>query len=287
MTRAWRRFSTIHIFCLTGLGLILSGGCSHKSKPYTPDLTPVKPPEQLYGEAETLLARKNYGQAAKSFEEVDKQHAFTATARRALLRAAEAYYANRDYDKAADSAQRYIMLNPNEGDITYAYYLFGLSNYATIKDHQRDLDPAVRSLKALSYILKTNPKSSYAQDAEAKVAILQELLAAKEMDVGRYYLRSHNYTGAINRFRTVLALYPMTKHMPEALMRLTEAYLRLGIIPEAQTAASILVRKYPDSSWTKAAVAALQKNGLSPVAEPGSSVDKLMEKSSQTPPEKR
>jgi outer membrane protein assembly factor BamD len=287
MTRASRRFSRIPIFCLAGVGLILGGGCSQTSKPYTPDLTPVKPPEQLYSEAEFLLTKKRYEQAAKGFEEVDKQHAFTATARRALLKAAEAYYVNRDYDKAADAAQRYIMLNPNEGDVTYAYYLFGISNYGEVRDHQRDLVPAQRAVKALSYIVEQQPKSPYAQDAAAKAAFLRELLAAHEMDVGRYYLKSHNYTGAINRFRTVLAVYPMTKHMPEALMRLTETYLRLGVIPEAQTAAAILIRKYPDSSWTKTAVAALHKHGLVPAYESGSSVGKLLQESSQNPTKTR
>jgi outer membrane protein assembly factor BamD len=283
MTGRIRYFSKIYILCLAGTGLMLSGGCSLKGKSYTPDFTPVKSPDQLYQEAEHLLASKNYSQAAKNFEEIDKQHAFTATARRALLRAAEAYYAHSEYSKAADSAQRYIMLNPGEGDIAYAYYIFGVSNYAEIKDHERDLDPATRALNALSHIVKNYPQSAYAQDSAAKVAIIQELLAGKEMDVGRYYLKNHNYTGAINRFRTVLSLYSTTQHMPEALMRLTEIYLRLGVIPEAQTATAILLKKYPHSSWTRNALNLLKKNDIPPVEDPTSSVEKLLKEGSPKP----
>ena len=187
-------------------------------------------------------------------------------------------YQNGSYDDAIASAKRYIALYPSSPDIPYAYYLEGMSYYNQIPDISRDQGRAAKAVEVFTVITDKYPKSEYAQDASYKLQVARDQLAGKEMLVGRYYLNQHNYAAAINRFREVLFKYQTTRHAEEALMRLTEAYLALGVPSEAQTAAAVLGHNYPESSWYKDAFALLQGGGLQPQEDQGSWISKAYHK---------
>jgi outer membrane protein assembly factor BamD len=183
-------------------------------------------------------------------------------------------YQHSSYDDAIASAQRYIALYPTSSDIAYVYYLQAMSYYNQIPEISRDQDRAAKATALFALIVEKYPKSEYAEDSRYKLQVTRDQLAGKEMLVGRYYLNQHNYSAAINRFREVLAKYQTTRHAEEALMRLTEAYLALGITNEAQTAAAVLGHNYPDSIWYKDAFALLKNDGLQPHEDQGSWISK-------------
>ncbi len=233
---------------------------------------------RLYNKAVAELRGKNYIKAAKEFDEVERQHPYSSWARRAMLMSAYSNYEANNYDAAIVSARRFIQLHPGNKDAAYAYYLIGVSYYEQISDVNRDQEATKKALKALSEVKRRFPDSSYAKDAERKILLTKDHLAGKEMTVGRYYLRRLAYVAAINRFRTVITDYQTTSHTPEALHRLTEAYLALGINSEAQTAAAVLGYNWPQSQWYRDAYAALASGGLQPNENKQSWISKTVKK---------
>jgi tetratricopeptide (TPR) repeat protein len=169
-----------------------------------------------------------------------------------------------DYDDAISTGRRFVQLYPADADAAYAQYLVGMSYYNQIPDVTRDQERTEKALIALDEVVRKWPKSEYANDAKQRVMVARDQLAGKEMDVGRYYLKQRNYTGAVNRFREVLVRYQTTRHVEEALMRIAEAYMALGIVPEAQTASAVLGHNFPDSPWYKNAYDLLQSGGTAP-----------------------
>ncbi len=242
---------------------------------YTTKVLPDVPGQEIYDQALARLYRKDYTGAAKKFEELEKQHPFTQWSRKSLLMQTYSYYEGGKYDDAAASATRYVNLYPSTPDTPYAMYLVGMSLYNQIPDITRDQENAERAILVFSQLVEKYPKSEYAEDAKFKVTVARDQLAGKEMSVGRYYLRRNNFAGAINRFRSVLAKYQTTRHVEEALYRLVEAYLGLGVTHEAQTAAAVLGHNYPDSQWYKDAYARLTGRGLQPRLSPGSWISNL------------
>jgi outer membrane protein assembly factor BamD len=228
------------------------------------------PPDVIYGNANKLIDRGKYGDAAKAFEEVDINHPYSQEARKAILMAAYAYYKAGKYDDAVGSADRYLTLHPGTQESYLAQDIIGMSYYDRVLDPKRDQTMARKSLTAYDTLLQRYPESRYAAEAQNRARILRDLLAANEMVVGRYYLRHNNFLAAINRFRSVVTDYQTTEQVEEALMRLTEAYMALGIINEAQTAAAVLGHNFPDSQWYKHAYALLGKQGLKPQQHEGS-----------------
>jgi len=241
---------------------------------YKTEITPEVPAEDMYNQALAKLQSKDYEGAAKKFGEIDKQHPYSQWQRKALLMTIFSQYQNGSYDDAIASAKRYITLFPSSPDLPYAYYLEGMSNYNQIPDINRDQGRAAKAVELFTQLTEKFPKSEYAEDARYKLQVARDQLAGKEMDIGRYYLSLHNYAAAINRFRQVLFKYQTTRHAEEALMRLTEAYLALGIPNEAQTAAAVLGHNFPDSVWYKDAYALLQGGGLQPHEDQGSWISK-------------
>lgn len=189
-----------------------------------------------------------------------------------------AQYSAGQYDDAVASAKRYIGLYPSMSDTAYAMYLAGMSLYNQIPDVSRDQEQAQKALDMFTDLVTKFPKSEYVDDAKYKIQVVRDQLAGKEMSVGRYYLTRHNYTAAINRFHIVLAKYQTTRHAEEALYRLTEAYLGLGITDEAQTAAAVLGHNFPDSDWYHDAYNLLQGGGLQPSENKGSWISKIFQK---------
>ncbi|MGA7456987.1 MAG: outer membrane protein assembly factor BamD [Methyloceanibacter sp.] len=256
------------------LGLLLSvsllAGCGSLwgDKEVVED--PNEPPNVIYKKAETLADRGKFGDAAKQYENVDINHPYSQEARRAILMAAYAYYKAGKYDDAISAADRYLTLHPGTQEADLAQDIIAMSYYDRVLDPKRDQTSARKALAAYDTLIQRYPESRYAAEARNRQRILRDLLAAQEMMVGRYYLRHNNFLAAINRFRVVVTDYQTTEQVEEALMRLTEAYMALGIVNEAQTAAAVLGHNFPDSKWYSHAYGLLGKVGLQPQEHGGS-----------------
>ena len=251
-------------------GLLALGGCGTFTDPEVPNITSPNPPETMYGEADTLLDGKSYGNAAKKFEQVDREHPYSPLARKSIVMSAYSYYKAGAYPEAISSAERYVTLHPGTKEAALAYNIIALSYYDQVKDPKRDQTRTRKALQALQTVVRRYPDSRYAEKAKNRINITMDLLAASEMNVGRYYLKQRNYLASINRFKVVVTEYQTTAHAEEALMRLTEAYMALGITNEAQTAAAVLGHNFPDSKWYPHAYSLLEQGGLEPREVQGS-----------------
>jgi outer membrane protein assembly factor BamD len=234
------------------------------------DLAKDEPAEVLFNDGLARLQNRNYDGAARKFAELDKQYPYTNWSKRSLLLQTFSNYENRNYEDAISNGKRFVQLYPADKDAAYAQYLVGMSYFNQMPDVSRDQERSQRALLAMDELINKWPQSEYVPDARQRVAVARDQLAAKEMDVGRYYLEKRNYTGAVNRFREVLTRYQTTRHTEEALLRITEAYMSLGIVQEAQTAAAVLGHNFPDSQWYKDAFKLLQSGGLEPRENEGS-----------------
>jgi outer membrane protein assembly factor BamD len=228
-----------------GLSLLVLAACSSTPK----DTYVEKPVEQLYNTAMDDLVAENWKTAAKDFEEVERQHPYSVWATKAQLMNAYALYEASKYDDAILGLDRYIQLHPGSRDVAYAYYLKSLSYYTQIVDVGRDQRVTERALKSLDEVIRRFPDSRYARDARLKLDLTRDHLAGKEMEIGRWYERQGQFIAAINRFKRVVDTYQTTTHVPEALHRLTECYLALGVEDEAVKTASVLGYNYPGSEW--------------------------------------
>ncbi|MAW80682.1 MAG: outer membrane protein assembly factor BamD [Parvularcula sp.] len=208
-----------------------------------------RPVEILYDLAVRDLERKRYDRAIAYFEEVERQHPYSSWARRAMLMKAFAYYQGNDYEEAVTALDQFIALHPGNKDIPYAYYLKAMCHYERIRDVGRDQEFTNNAVETLTDVVRRYPNTEYARDARLKLDLTYDHLAGKEMYIGRFYLKQNKHIAAINRFKKVINDYQTTSHVPEALHRLTEAYLELGIIEEARAAAAVLGYNYPGSRW--------------------------------------
>lgn len=242
---------------------------------YETKVIPDTPPETLYNQGLVDINSKDYDKATKKYSALEKQYTFSQWERKALLMETFSQYQAGNYDDAIGSAQRYIGRYAQASDLDYVYYLEAMSYYNQIPDVTRDQDRAQKASIVFQQIIDKFPKSQYADDARYKLQVTRDQLAGQDMMIGRYYLQQHNYTGAINRFRDVLAKYQTTRHAQEALLRLEEAYLALGIVSEAQTAAAVLGHNFPDSPWYKDAYAKLQQGGYHPQEDTNSWISKI------------
>ncbi len=227
-----------------------------------------QPVEQIYNDAAKLLEQRRWTEAASAFEEVERQHPYSSWARRSMLMTTYARYQANQYDDAISAAQRFISLHPGNEGAPYAYYMIAISYFERILDVGRDQKMTEDALKALDEVVRRFPETDYARDARLKVDMTYDQLAGKEMAVGRYYLRQGQTLAAINRFRTVVdtARFQTTTHAPEALHRLVEAYLTLGLVDEAQRAAAVLGYNYPGSDWYAQTYALMTGQGVSVVS---------------------
>jgi outer membrane protein assembly factor BamD len=240
---------------------------------------PDEPADKLYNEGLFLLNNKqDYKEAAKKFEEVDRQHPYSEWARKALIMSAYAYYEGREYEESINAAKRYVTLHPGSPDAAYAQFLIGSSYYDQIPDVSREQGRTEKALQALEEVSRKFPDTEYAASARKKIEVARDQLAGKEMETGRYYLKQRKLTAAINRFKTVVTQYQTTRHVEEALMRLAECYMALGIVPEAQTAAAVLGHNFPDSRWYKDAYTLVRSGGVEPREDQGSWMSKAFKK---------
>ncbi|HVF95260.1 MAG TPA: outer membrane protein assembly factor BamD [Sphingomonas sp.] len=214
----------------------------------------------LYSAAKKRLDQGRYKEAAQLFDEVERQHPYSIWARRAQVMSAFSYYLARDYTQSIQSAQRFLSVHPGNRDAPYAYYLVALSYYEQIKDVTRDQKITRQALDSLGELTRRYPNTRYAADARLKIDLVNDHLAGKEMEIGRYYETRGQWLAATMRFRTVIDTYQTTTHAPEALMRLTETYLALGVPAEAQKTAAVLGRNYPGTIWYERAYKLMQDN---------------------------
>jgi outer membrane protein assembly factor BamD len=238
-----------------------------------------EPADKLYNEGLYLMnQRKDPKAASKKFEEVDRQHPYSDWARKSLLMSAYAFYNAGDYDSCIGAATRYVTLHPGSPDAAYAQYLIAASHYDQIPDVSRDQGRTEKAIAALDEVVRKYPTSEYAVSAKAKLEGARDQLAGKEMEIGRQNLEKRNYIGAINRFKTVVTQYQTTRHVEEALARLTEAYMAIGIVAEAQTAAAVLGHNFPDSRWYKDAYNLVKSGGVEPSEDKGSYISRAFKK---------
>lgn len=239
---------------------VLQAGCAGKKKEELAYIE--RPAEVIYAEAFDKLETKRYIEAAKLFDEVERQHPYSEWARRAMVMGAFAHYQNNNYDDAIKTAERYVALYPSGETTAYAYYLISLCHFERILDVGRDQRTTQLALDSLRQVARRFPTSDYARDARLKIDMTLDQLAGKEMEIGRWYLRQGQHLAAINRFKTVIADYGQTSHVPEALHRLVEAYVTLGIIQEATQVAAVLGYNFPGNRWYEDSYVLLAKNGV-------------------------
>ena len=220
----------------------------------------------LYNAAKERLDRGTYKQAAVLFDEVERQHPYSVWARRAQLMSAFSYYMARDYTNSIQSAQRFLAVHPGNRDAPYAYYLIALDYYEQITDVARDQKITQQALDALGELSRRYPNTRYAADARLKVDLVRDHLAGKEMEIGRFYQTRGQWLGSVLRFRRVIEEFQTTSHTPEALMRLTESYLALGLPDEAKKSAAVLGANYPGTQWYERAYELIEDKAPKQVA---------------------
>jgi outer membrane protein assembly factor BamD len=226
-----------------------------------------RPAELIYNQALDRVERNDWERANLLFQEVERQHPFSKWARRAMLMSAYAHYRSADYDESIATAQRFISLHPGNDSTPYAYYLIAINYYDQIYDVGRDQATTVNAEAALQQVVRRYPDSDYARDARLKLELTQDHLAGKEMSIGRYYLKENQQLAAIGRFKNVVRDYETTSQVEEALHRLVESYVSLGIISEAKLVGSVLGYNYPDSQWYADSYDLLQGYGVDLEAE--------------------
>ncbi|HEB79726.1 MAG TPA: outer membrane protein assembly factor BamD [Rhodospirillales bacterium] len=208
-----------------------------------------KPVDEIYDSALDSLKANDYTAAAKLFDEVERQHPYSSWATKSQLMAAYSYYLGTSYDDAVIALEHFIQLHPSNKDVPYAYYLKGLSYYEQISDVSRDQAMTKSAMSAFKELITRFPQSKYARDAKVKLDLTVDHLAGKEMAIGRYYQKQKQYLAAINRFRRVVEKYQSTTHVPEALTRLAESYMALGLVGEAKKVTAVLGYNFPGSEW--------------------------------------
>lgn len=246
------------LFGVLGVSLLLSA-CAKKETAVPLD---AQPPEQIFNAAEAKLADGDEKEAAKLFSEVERLYPYSEWAKRGIVMSAFAHHLDKEYEQSRAASQRYLDFYPADEDAAYAQYLMALSYYDQIDSVAHDQGNTFQALQALRVVIERYPDSDYARSAVLKFDLAIDHLAAKEMEVGRYYLKRKHFSAAINRFRVVVEDYQTTTHTPEALHRLVESYLSLGLDEEAQTAGAILGHNFQGSDWYEDSYALLTGRGL-------------------------
>ncbi len=249
---------------------------------YRQEVLADTPPQALLDQGLARLERGDTQAAVRSFTDIERQASFSPQARRGLLLTAYAHYEGQRWEDAATAARRFVSLHPSDPNASYAQYILAMSQYRQIPDVARDQERTERALIAFQELIDRYPRSEYVQDARERMLFARDQLAGREMTVGRFYLQQRNYPAAINRFREVVSRYQTTRHVEEALMRLTEAYMAIGVTNEAQTAAAVLGHNFPDSQWYKDAYALVQGGGLEPREDTSSWISRAFRGAART-----
>lgn len=262
-TAVWRTTSRwLAAACTVAVVGTLLAACS-STVDLTKQLNP-DPPGKMYALADSYLNKGSYSEAAKRFEDLDRDHPYAPEARRAMVMAAYAYYKAGKYPEAIVAAKRYTVMHPGTKDAALAHHIIASANFDDIRDPHRDQTSTRKALVELKLLVQRYPDSPYTKQAANRIRIAENMLAASEMEVGRYYLKQKKFSGAIPRFKTVVSDYQTTPQVEEALYRIVEANMALGIVPEAQAAGAVLGHNFPNSDWYKRSYALLKSGGVNP-----------------------
>ena len=252
------------LFLIFALISLLFSSCSDSKNNIGIGVSEDKAAEEIFNSGERELIRRRYNDAAEKFKEVERLYPYSDWAKRALIMQVYSFHKDKEYENVVSAANRFIEFHPKDKDIPYAYYLIGLSYYDQVLAIGRDQKLTQEALKIFKLIIKEYPDSEYASSSQIKFDFLKNQLASKEMEVGRYYLKRSHYVSAINRFRGIIEDFSTTSQVPEALHRLVEAYLSLGLTDEAQTAGAILGYNYKSNEWYERSFELLRSKGLKP-----------------------
>src|SRR6478752_5821697 len=248
------------VLLIAAAAVLPLAGCAKGGKGPKDTAYVARDVSSLYTAAKRSMDKGNYEQAAALFDEVERQHPYSVWARRAQLMSAFSYYMAQKYTDSISSAQRFLTIHPGNKDAPYAHYLVAMSYYQQIEDVTRDQKITQQASDSFNELIRRYPQSRYAADARLKLDLINDHLAGKEMEVGRFYQRSGNWLAAATRFRTVVDHYQTTSHTPEALERLVETYLNLGLPDEAHKAAAVLGANYPGSKWYQRSYDLIQRH---------------------------
>ena len=254
------RVPKVFLWATAATALLLTAGCAGRGGKARDTAFVARDVDTLYAAAKDRLDRGDSRVAAALFDEVERQHPYSPWARRAQLMSSFSYYVAKDYTKSIQSAQRFLSIHPGNRDAPYAYYLIGLSYYEQISDVDRDQKITTQALTALNEVVRRYPATRYAADARIKIDLVNDHLAGKEMEIGRFYERSGRWLAASLRFRNVVENFQTTSHAPEALFRMVETSLSVGVPEEAQKYAAVLGANYPGSEWYEKAYKLMQEN---------------------------
>lgn len=267
---------------LTAATALPLAGCSSLSwfGGSTSSIDNPDPPEKMYADADALLNSGSYKDAAEKYQDLERNYPFSNDpskpyARKALVLAAYAYYKAGDYDSAIAAGARYATLHAGTDDAALAHHVVAMSYYEQSQDSQRDQTNTIKAIEWFTKLIRNFPDSKFVAEDTNRLRIARDSLAGAEMNVARYYMSKKDYLAAINRFKNVVAQYQNTAQVEEALERLTECYMLLGIKNEAQNAAAILGHNFPDSRWYKDAYALLKSDGLEPRDDAGSGLSQM------------
>lgn len=252
------------------LAVALAGCASFMNKSDTDDFVEADPPDLLYNQGLAYLNAGDTAKAGEKFKSIDEQHPYSEYARRSMIMTAYLSFRRGQYPETINAARRYVTLFPASEDAAYAQYMIGESYFRQIPDVTRDQKAAAQAIQAMNQVIVNYPDSEYASDAQQKIQVARDQIAGKEMQIGRYYQERREYLAAINRFRAVVENYQATRLVEEALHRLTECYLALGIVQEAQTSAAVLGHNFPDSQWYQDSYRLLGQGGVVPEENRGS-----------------
>jgi outer membrane protein assembly factor BamD len=244
---------------LAALVLSACASSTDSAKLLNPD-----PPDKMYASADLALQKGSFNDAARRFEDLDRDHPYAPESRRAMVMAAYAYYKAGKFAEAIAAAQRYTTLHPGTKEAALAHHIVASAHFDEIKSPGRDQTATRKALQELKLLKSRYPTSAYTKQAENRILIAEDVLAASEMEVGRYYLKQNQLTAAVGRFKTVVAEYQTTAHVEEALYRLIESNMALGILPEAQAAGAVLGHNFPGSPWYAKGYGLLKNNGVAP-----------------------
>ena len=274
-------FSSLKIGVFVVCGLLLAS-CNTAETSSSDFVDDIKPPDVLYNQALANMDAGDLKEAAKRLNELDQQHPYSEYSRKSLILSTFINYREGKYVEAVGTGQRFIQLYPGHKDTAYAQYLIGMSYYRRMPHITRDQTVTGNAYNAMNTVVQNYPDSEYAEDAKTKMRITLDQLAGKEMLVGRYYQERREFLAAINRFRKVVERMQTTRHVEEALARLTESYYSLGLVGEAQTAAAVLGHNFPESQWYKDSYALLRGAGLEPKENTRSWISKAGDKIEKT-----
>ncbi len=283
---AWKMAKTKHVSKIAITILLASVSLAAcQSNKGLKDKAPAyveRPVELLYNNARDLVSKRDYAEAVNAFDEVDRQHPYSEWARRSILMSAYSSYAQNKYEDAIEAANRYSSMyqGGSEENSAYAYYLIAICYFEQIVDVGRDQRMTELALASLNELVQRYPNTAYAKDARLKMDMTRDQLAGKEMEIGRYYLSQDQHLAAIGRFKRVVDIYQTTSHTPEALHRLVESYLSMGLIDEATKIGAVLGYNYPGSEWYEKSYKLLTSKGINPKEKPKR---RLFEKKQKAP----